>query len=113
MPRSCASWARYRAGFEEDQFHHRDTEDTEKSRSVSSVSLWFQGSSPSSIVRESSSLGGSLMRGFLLASLFVVLCASMQAQMLCESPQGGYRECRVGSAGVLALVGELSEGRCV
>jgi len=53
------------------------------------------------------------MRGFLLASLFVLLCASMQAQMLCESPQGTYRECRVGTAGVLVLVGEISEGRCV
>ena len=53
------------------------------------------------------------MRGFLLASLFVLLCGSMEAQMLCESPQGQYRECRVGSAGVLVLVGELSEGRCV
>jgi hypothetical protein len=53
------------------------------------------------------------MRGFLLASLFVLLCASMEAQMLCESPQGGYRECRVGTAGVLAMVGEISEGRCV
>ena len=53
------------------------------------------------------------MRGFLLASLFVLLCGSMEAQMLCESPQGGYRECRVGTAGVLVLIGELSEGRCV
>jgi len=53
------------------------------------------------------------MRRFLLASLFVLLCASMQAQMLCESPQGTYRECRVGTAGVLVLVGEISEGRCV
>jgi hypothetical protein len=53
------------------------------------------------------------MRGFLLASLFLFLCASMEAQMLCESPQGAYRECRVGTSGVLALVGELSEGRCV
>src|SRR5205809_200034 len=53
------------------------------------------------------------MRGFLLASLFVLLCGSMEAQMLCESPQGGYRECRIGTAGVLGLVGELSEGRCV
>src|SRR3954470_18433039 len=53
------------------------------------------------------------MRRFLLASLFVLLCGSMEAQMLCESPQGGYRECRVGTAGVLALVGEISEGRCV
>src|SRR3954468_12882033 len=53
------------------------------------------------------------MRGFLLASLFVLLCGSMEAQMLCESPQGSYRECRIGTAGVLVLVGELSEGRCV
>jgi ribosomal protein L37AE/L43A len=53
------------------------------------------------------------MRGFVLASLAVLFCASIEAQLLCESPNGGYRECRVGTAGVLALVGELSEGRCV
>ena len=54
------------------------------------------------------------MRGFLLALLVLLLCVSIEAQMVtCESPQGAYRECRVGSSGTIALVGELSEGRCV
>jgi hypothetical protein len=54
------------------------------------------------------------MRGFLMAGLVLLSCAvSMEAQtILCESVDGGPRECRVGSSGLATLVTELSEGRC-
>lgn len=53
------------------------------------------------------------MRGFLVASLLLLCAVSVEAQVACESPQGTYRECRIGSSGVPFLVSEMSEGRCV
>jgi len=54
------------------------------------------------------------MRRFLLALMLLSFAASLGAQVvICESPQGLYRECRVSTFGIPFLISELSEGRCV
>lgn len=54
------------------------------------------------------------MRTSLVTFAVIFFCAgSLEAQViLCESVSNGYRECRVGSAGTVRMVSELSARQC-
>ncbi len=53
------------------------------------------------------------MRKLLMAVTTLLLCtASSQAQVLCESYNNAYRECRVASSGRIRLIMEISERQC-
>src|SRR5947199_5849049 len=55
------------------------------------------------------------MRGFLVAGALLLSFSTIaSAQSVpCESLEGGYRECRVSSSGVIRMTYEMSTNRCI